>query len=375
MNEKDNMGMNQELPPMGSNVDNPNNGLANDNYSNFNNQQINSMDANNVSVFDLMDQFSKSNQESGIGLNQGLAVQTEQMPPVQTMPTQIEDVPPVQTIPTQMAEVPPVQTIPTQMEDVPPVQTMPTQMEDVPPVQTIPTQMDDVPPVQTIPTQMEDVPLSDSRQENDLSNQLMGASLQEEQIGEPVQNDVEKNQDSDLLGDISSQPEEMPNNASINNSTNAKQNNGKKNSKKLLFIVGFVCLLLIVLGVVATIIVLNSTRKSELVCTKEEIKNEFMLYETDTLSFKGNKFQSVSFQQEVAFYSDYLDMKSSVLEDSKNQFTGTGVAIQTEETETGFNIITVLNKDQFSSMQGINKSNYSKDSIKKIMTDKGYTCE
>ena len=274
-----------------------------------------------------------------------------------------------------MEDVPPVQTIPTQMDDVPPVQAMPTQMEEVPPVQTIPTQMDDVPPVQTIPTQMEDVPLSDSRQENDLSNQLMGASLQEEQIGEPVQNDVEKNHDSDLLGDISSQPEEMPNNASINNSTNAKQNNGKKNSKKLLFIVGFVCLLLIVLGVVATIIVLNFTRKSELVCTKEEIKNEFMLYETDTLSFKGNKFQSVSFQQEVAFYSDYLDMKSSVLEDSKNQFTGTGVAIQTEETETGFNIITVLNKDQFSSMQGINKSNYSKDSIKKIMTDKGYTCE
>ena len=51
------------------------------------------------------------------------------------------------------------------------------------------------------------------------------------------------------------------------------------------------------------------------------------------------------------------------------------MTIQTEENENGFIIITNLDKDQFSNLQGIKSSEFTKDKIKKTMTNKGYTCE
>ena len=126
---------------------------------------------------------------------------------------------------------------------------------------------------------------------------------------------------------------------------------------------------------IAVLIYFKSYKKSELVCVKEEIKDEFMLYETDIIKFKGKKFVNSNFQEEVVFYSDYLDLKDSILEESKNQFSGTGVSYKTEEIENGFIISTNLDKEQFSSIQKIDNSNYNKESIKKIMTDKGYTCQ
>ena len=465
-NEKDNIGVNQGLPPMGTGVDSNDQGVTNSNYSNFNNQQQNPVDTNNVSVFDLMDQFSKNNQMNGTELYQQSSQLDSQMPvqqiptqvveqsPVQTIPTQVVEQTPVQTVPTQVVEQSPVQTVPTQAVEQAPVQTVPTQAVEQAPIQTVPTQAIEQAPVQTVPTQVveqapvqtvptqaveqapvqtvptqvveqapvqtvptqaveqapiqtvptqavEQTPLEQQVLDQSVLNQVgqQSSDLIQDQLGN---GEINLTQDNDLMFSFPNQSDEASlssqtasenlNNdsvvgevAPVDNSKKAKKEKKKKeknkseqtgNNKKLLFILGGAgLLLLIVIGIIVTLYIVKINKKSELICSREEIKDEFMSYETDALEFKGDKFISSSFRQEVVFYSDYLDMKQSMLEDSKNQFSGTGISVQTEETENGFNIITFLDKTQFSSFQGIEESNYSKKNIKKIMTDKGYTCD
>ena len=76
MNEKNNLGVNNQLPPMGSTVSNS---IPNDpnSFSNFNNNINQNIQNNDVSVFDLMNQFSNLNNEK---VNQMPENNVSQMP-------------------------------------------------------------------------------------------------------------------------------------------------------------------------------------------------------------------------------------------------------------------------------------------------------
>ena len=64
-NEKNNLGVNSQLPPMGSSTNQPIQNNFN-NFSNFNDNVVQPVSNDNVSVFDLMTQFSNVDNSSGV---------------------------------------------------------------------------------------------------------------------------------------------------------------------------------------------------------------------------------------------------------------------------------------------------------------------
>ena len=333
-NEKNSLGVNNGMPQMGTTTSNIYN----------NNPQSNTKDNSNVSVFDLMDQFAKNNPMNNAVPYNGQT--NEQSIPVPSTPVE----PPLQNIPVRPAPVePPLQNIPvTQAPVEPPIQNMGQPI---------------------------------------INNEHSIEALENQQVNSSAQNIINNSNSIDRLNqdnNLNNQEDIISkNNSELNNSLeNEKQEiktevktKGKKTKKKskLVVIIILVVLLVIALVVTALLFYFKSMKKTETTCVKQDIKNEFILYETATLSFKGDKFTGAEYQEDVEFYSDYLDMRSSVLEDSKNQFTGTGITVESVETENGFVIITSLDTEQFASIQGLDKTN-SKSTIKKMLTDKGYTC-
>ena len=383
--EKNNLGVNNQLPPMGSAV----NEISQNNFSNFNNNTVQPASDNNVSVFDLMEQFSGANVNGSQS-----STPTNNMQQAPMMPNAVSNDIPVQQIPVNnMQQVPmmpntvsndmPVQQIPVNNMQQAPM--MPNAVSNDMPVQQIPPTNVGIDNNQTVDLNNSNSPGMDifSIGKGDSSNGMFVPPIIMQEEVKPEE--VDKNGlINSLMNDISSSDEkEEPKSIEPENNTEKidESKTNKKNKKlniKMIIIIGAAVLLLLAIALILYFLVFNkSIETKKIICSMDGFDdvNNYETNESITLNFKGNNLSSAEIDHNITFHETPEEQKAALLANFKNEYEGRGKDFSSIEYDTGVEFIVTYEPSDFKSSFGMEDSDMKKDNIILTLKNSGYTCE
>ena len=388
MNEKNNLGVNNQLPPMGSTVSNS---IPNDpnSFSNFNNNINQNIQNNDVSVFDLMNQFSNLNNEK---VNQMPENNVSQMPNMgQPMNNPVNQMP--ENNVSQMPNMGQPINNPVNQIDSPQ-----NNMDNTMQIPRIPQQngnlvqeelnnntnnmqsIEDNTPVDlSRPDLVQQSDVFSIGKDSDKNGMIVPPIIVPEDV---VSEEVDKDKlINSLMNDISSPKEEEKNNEelSVDNSESNQESvdKPKKKSKKLLLIIIVAAVLLIVIAVLLYFLFFNKNMKSsKSVCSIQSFDdvNNFETVENITLNFKGDKLKSAEIDHNITFHETPEEQKAALLANFRNEYEGRGKEFSSIESDNNVEFIVTYEPEDFKNSFGMDDSNMKKENIISTLKNNGFTC-
>lgn len=395
MNEKNNLRVDNQLPPMGSSISDY---IPNDpnNFSNFNNNINQNVQSNDVSVFDLMNQFSNLNNES---VNQMPVNNIPQMPnmgqsmnnnPVNQMP--VNNAPQMPSMGQSMNNNPVNQMTSNQFEN--PQNNMDNTMQ-IP----IILQQNDNSVQEELNNNIDNIQSIEDNKPVDLSRSDLVQQSDAFSLGKDsdkngmivppiiVQDDIvpeEVDKDkliNSLMNDISS-PQEENNNEELN-TDNTEINQGsvdkskKKSNKKLLIVIIAIVLLIVGAVLLYFLVFSKNMKSSRTVCSIKSFDdvNNFETAENITLNFKGDKLTSTEINHNITFHETPEGQKAALLANFRNEYEGRGKDFSSIEYDNGIEFIVTYEPENFKNSFGIDDNNMKKENIIQTLKNSGYTCD
>lgn len=366
MNEKNNLGVNNQLPPMGSTVSNS---IPNDpnSFSNFNNNINQNIQNNDVSVFDLMNQFSNLNNEK---VNQMPENNVSQMPnmgqPINNPVNQID------SPQNNMDDTMQIPRIPQQNGNL-------VQEELNNNTNNMQSIEDNTPVDLSRPDLVQQSDVFSIGKDSDKNGMIVPPIIVPEDV---VSEEVDKDKlINSLMNDISSPKEEEKNNEelSVDNSESNQESvdKPKKKSKKLLLIIIVAAVLLIVIAVLLYFLFFNKNMKSsKSVCSIQSFDdvNNFETVENITLNFKGDKLKSAEIDHNITFHETPEEQKAALLANFRNEYEGRGKEFSSIESDNNVEFIVTYEPEDFKNSFGMDDSNMKKENIISTLKNNGYTC-
>ena len=343
-NEKNNLGVNSQLPPMGSSTNQPIQNNFN-NFSNFNDNVVQPVSNDNVSVFDLMTQFSNVDNSSGVQSQVPGETQVQQ-PPL--------NIPPL--MPLEQSQVP------SEGQGHQSQNTITDSNQQI-------NSNNDESNVQFTP------PTVSQEQYDNLKNDIINNNIITSDIiipEEPKKNKVkikEQTQNND---------EESKAKEQISSKDESKvESKNKKINKKLIIIV-LIVLVLVGLGVILYFMLFNKNLKtSKVTCVNQSYddKNNYETSESITLNFKGDKLSEAEIDHYITFHDTSDEQKAALLANFKNEYEGRGKEFSSIEDDKSIEFIVTYEPDNFKNLFGMDDYNMKKDNIVSTLKNNGYTCD